>query len=196
MSVKKISDYDGGLLNHLEAVYRPGDHELAVEFLQALGLSVAEIKFTQTSTKRLVAVHPNANDRDPTQNVMYLYEMAPAHAELDAVMQKKLASDPELQGAMAKFREVVRQTPGGTPHFGLRYTSAKALEPVLENLQSKVSPALHERVTVKEMPPYDVKEGMPSIRQVFVYTDVITASPGGYGQLIELQVDRGKEGSA
>jgi hypothetical protein len=91
---------------------------------------------------------------------------------------------------MAKYRDIVRQYPGGTPHFGLRYTSAQTLEPVLENLQNKLSPALRERVTVKEMPPYDVKAGMPSIRQVFVYTDVITASPGGYGQLIELQVDR------
>jgi hypothetical protein len=192
MSVNKISEYDGGLLNHLETVYRPGDHELAVEFLEALGLSVTEIKFTKTSTKRLVAVHPNANDRDATNNVMYMYEMAPAQAELDAVIQKKIASDPELQGAMAKYRDIVRQTPGGTPHFGLRYTSAKALEPVLERLQTNLSPALRERVTVKEMPPYEAKEGMPSIRQVFVYTDVITGSPGGYGQLIELQVERGK----
>jgi hypothetical protein len=192
MSVKKISDYDGGLLNHLETVYRPGDHELAVEFLQALGLSVAEIKFTQTSTKRLVAVHPNADDRDATNNVMFLYEMAPAHAELDAVMQKKIASDPELNGAMTKYRDIVRQYPGGTPHFGLRYTSAKALEQVLQSLRSNLSAALRERVTVKEMPPYEPREGLPNIRQVFVYTDVITASPGAYGQLIELQIERGK----
>src|ERR1700710_1705073 len=116
--MKKISEYQGGLLNHLETVYRPGDHALAVEFLEALGMSVTEIKFSETSTKRLVAMHPNADDRDPSQNIMFLHEMAPAHAELDAVMQEKFGTDSELKSAMAKYREFVTQMPGGAPHFG------------------------------------------------------------------------------
>ena len=39
-----------------------------------------------------------------------------------------------------------------------------------------------------EQPPYPARPGVPNIRQVFVYSDVVTTSAAGAGQLIELQV--------
>lgn len=186
--MKRISEYGGVLLNHFEAMHRPGDRELATEFLGALNLAVVELSFTATS--KLIAVHIDQEDRDFTNNIIFLHQMGPAHAELDALIREKFQTDPELKAAYAQVRESMQKGPGGTPHFGLRYRAMDTLESVVDKLRNSVSDSLKERVTVTEMPAYPVKEGMPDIKQVFVYTDVITTSPAGYGQLIELQVER------
>lgn len=34
-------------LNHMEGIYRPGDRELTVELVEALGLVTANIQFTE-----------------------------------------------------------------------------------------------------------------------------------------------------
>lgn len=186
--MKRISEYSGVLLNHFEAMHRPGDRELAMEFLEALNLAVVELSFTATT--KLIAVHIDQDDRDYTNNVIFLHQMGPAHAALDALIQDRFKTDPELQAAYTQVRESMRTGPGGTPHFGLRYRSMEALESVMDQLRDKVSEPLKGRVTVTEMPAYPAKEGMPDIKQVFVYTDVLTTAPAGYGQLIELQVER------
>lgn len=186
--MQRISDYKGVLLNHLEMVHRPGDRDLAMEFARALNLHVAELAFTQANS--LIAIHPEDSDRDATSNIIYLHQMQPAHAEFDALVRQKIESDPELKQAQAKFQEILQTRPGGTPHFGIRYRSMDALDQVIDRLSRGLSHALKERVSLREMPPYKAREGMPNIRQVFVYTDVITTSPAIHGQLIELQVDR------
>ena len=63
--MKRFAEYEGGFLNHLEGFYRAEDRELAVELAQALELAVSEIRFTAQS-RPVTAVHPNADDRDPT----------------------------------------------------------------------------------------------------------------------------------
>lgn len=186
--MEKIADYSGMLLNHFEAVFRPGERALALEFSRALGLQADEMRFTEKSNP-LVAVHPNADDRDATNNVFYLHEMQPSQAKLDTLLREKIASDPELGQAMDEFRETVRTRSGGTPHFGIRYRSQDVLDNAVERLKAG-SPELASRVEVKEMPRYEPLPGLPDIRQVFVFTDIITASPGAYGQLIELQCER------
>jgi hypothetical protein len=189
--MKRISGYEGVLLNHLEAIYRPGDRELAVELVEALGLVATEITFTKSSNP-LIAIHPNADDPDSTNNVIFLYEMSPTQVQFEDLMQKKIAGDPELRDAMKSYRERARKIPASIPHFGLRYPSADALDPVVGRLQNNRSPALRERVAVVEMPAYEPIEGLPNIKQVFVYTDVFAAGPTTYGQAIELQVERGR----
>lgn len=187
--MKNISDYKGNLLNHLEGVYRPGDRPLVLELFEALNLVALEIKFTETM-KPLVAIHPNGEDRDATNNIIFLSEMSGPQLAFEDLMQKKIEADPEMNAAMADYRDRVTTRPSGIPHFGFRYPSKQALEAVIEKLKTTLSPALKDRVSVREAPPYPVMAGMPDIRQVFVYTDVFTAGPIAYGQLIELQVVR------
>jgi len=40
-----IGEYTGNLLNHVEALYRPGERELAVEFAEMLGCAVTDTGF-------------------------------------------------------------------------------------------------------------------------------------------------------
>lgn len=185
-----ISEYAGVLLNHCEAVYRPGDRELAKEFLAALGMAVREFSFTANSPSQMFAVHPEPTDQDPTTNIIFLHQMSSAQTALDDVLRKKFQTDPELTEAYAGWREFMTTAPGGTPHLGVRYRSMEAVDRIKETLADGLSSDLAKRVTVNEMAPYPARPGVPNIRQVFVYSDVLTTSMAGYGQLFELQVER------
>lgn len=187
--VKKISEYTGVMLNHLEAVYRPGDRQLAREFLTALGLHVQDFSYSEPDATQMLAIHFEPADKDSTNNIIFLHQMSPPQAAFDEQLRSALANNATLTDAKELFDETIRKYPGGTPHFGVRYRSMEELDQVVERLNS-VSNDLEPRVTVTEMAPYAPREGMPNIRQVFVQTDVITTSPAGFGQTIELQVER------
>lgn len=189
--MKRISEYEGSFLNHMEGIYRPGDRELAVELVEALGLVAAEIQFTENSRPTL-AVHPNPGDRDPTNNVFFLYEMPERQKKVIDLMEQKIAADPELRDAVQDYRETAAKMPAVMPHFGLRYGSAAELQKVMDRLEHELSPALKERVGVFEMPAYEPIDGLPDIRQVFVRTDVFSVGAAGFEQAIELQVDRSR----
>src|SRR6266581_6629967 len=101
--MNKMSDYEGGCLNHMEGIYRAEDRGLAIELAQALGLAVSEIQFTAKS-RPLLPVHPNANDRDPTNNVFFLYEMPEVQRRMVDLLKHRVKTDPELHAAMETYR--------------------------------------------------------------------------------------------
>lgn len=187
--MKKIGEYRGQLLNHFEAVYRPGDRQLAREFLTALGLYVEDYSAPDPDTDTMLGIHFEPSDRDATNNVIFLHRMSEAQAAFDAILRGRLQDDEALAEAQAQFLETVKLYPGATPHFGIRYRSMEAFDATVARLGS-VSEDLKQRVSVSEMPPYPSRPGMPDIRQVFVQSDVISTSPAGFGQTIELQVER------
>jgi hypothetical protein len=189
-AMKQISDYEGGLLNHLNLSYRAGDRPLALELVQALGLTAIETPITETMS--LIAAHPNAEDLDSGNNVIFLLELPPHQAELEAVIERKAASDPELAHALESCRERARSRPDRGSHFGVRCTSNEALDSIVNRLETGLSSALKARVCVVEMPPHEPVAGFANaVRQVFVHTDVVTTGATGLGQNIELQAVRG-----
>lgn len=187
--MQKIGEYNGQLLNHFEAVYRPGDRKLAREFLTALGLYVEDYSVPDPDGDTMLGIHFEPSDRDATNNVIFLHRMSEPQAAFDALLRSRLEGDAALADAQAQFLETVKLYPGATPHFGIRYRSMAALDETVARLGA-VSDALRQRVTVNEMPPYPSQPGLPDIRQVFVQSDVISTSPAGFGQTIELQVER------
>src|ERR1700712_1769374 len=153
MWVQRISEYGGKLLNHFEATYRPGERQLAQEFLVALGLEINDFGFSTPEATQMMGIHFEAADRDPTNNIIFLHQMSEPQAEFDAVLRDRLANDPELAAAQAKFLERVEKYPGGTPHFGIRYQSMAELDQTIERLEA-TGGDLQSRVKVMEMPPY------------------------------------------
>ena len=189
--MEKIADYEGSFLNHLEGFYRPGDRDLARELIVALGMIAADIRFTENSSPTL-AMHPNGNDRDPTNNVIFLYEMGAIQLRMLDAMDRAIANDEEFAAAISDYREAVRKMPPLMPHFGLRFHSSASLEAAVNRLQTQLSPALAARVSIWEVPPYKPIEGLPDIRQVFVRTDVFSIGYMTNEQAFELQVDRAR----
>jgi hypothetical protein len=188
--VKRISDYEGSLLNHLEGFYRAEDRDLALELMQALDLPTEEIRFTENS-RPVLAVHPNADDKDPTNNVLFLYVMPEPLRQVVDLIERKIAEDPELRETVGAFRELAEKAPPIMPHFGLRYRSEARLQVAMDRLEQELSPALKARVSVFEVPRYAPVKGLPDIRQVFVRTNVIAVGAAGFEQAIELQAERG-----
>jgi hypothetical protein len=189
--MQQISDYAGAFYNHMEGIFRPEDRELALELAEALGLTVQEIRFTATS-RPIIALHPNGEDKDPTNNVFFLFPMPEGQQKVLDLMKAKIAADPELDAAISEFREAAHRMPPMMPHFGLRYRSSAELKAVTDRIGNGLSPALKARVGLFEVPHYDPVGGLPDIRQVFVTTDVFTIGTAGFEQAIELQVDRAR----
>ena len=149
--MQNIREYQGQLLNHFEAVYRPGDRGLAREFLTALGLYVEDYSNPDPASDKMLGIHFNPEDRDATNNLIFLHKMSEPQAKFDALLRTKLADDVELAEAHGQFQDTVARYPGATPHFGIRYRSMEALDRVIERLDA-VSDELKTRVTVTEMP--------------------------------------------
>jgi hypothetical protein len=183
-----MTQHRGGLLNHLEALYRPGDRELAIEFVEALGCTTTDTDFATETGATYISVHPHGAELDPLNNVFYVSEMLPGQVRLEDMLRAKIDGDEALQQAIAGYREKARNFSFGIPHFGLRYPSVEALQPVVERLRDDISPALKERVTIHPMQVFESANGVPKVTQVFVYTDVVVTGSSALGQLIELQV--------
>jgi hypothetical protein len=186
--MEAIGDYRGGLLNHLELLYRPGDRELAIEFVEALGCTTTDTGFETETGASYISVHPNAGDVDQLNNVFYVSEMLPGQVRLEDLMREKIDGDEALQEALAGYREKAKSFPFGIPHFGLRYPSVESLDPVRARLSNGLSPALSPRVTVHPVQVFDATTSLPRVTQTFVYTDVVVTGSSALGQLIELQV--------
>jgi hypothetical protein len=183
-----MTKYRGGLLNHLEALYRPGDRELAIEFVEALGCTATDTGFATETGATYISVYPHGAEADPLNNVFYVSEMLPSQVALEDMLGAKIDGDEALQAAVAGYREKAKTFPFGIPHFGLRYPSLEAVLAVVERLQNGISPALKERVTIHPMQVFDSSGEVPKVTQVFVYNDVVVTGSSTLGQLIELQV--------
>src|SRR5260221_11556373 len=96
--MEKISDYKGQLLNHCEAVYRPGDRQIAVEFLTALGLYIEDYSAEPDSDKML-GIQFEPSDRDATNNIIFLHQMSAPQAAFDEMLRTRLAADVALRDA-------------------------------------------------------------------------------------------------
>lgn len=189
--MKKMAEYEGAFFNHMEGVYRSEDRNLAWELVEALGLVASEIRFTANS-RPLIAAHPNLEDRDPTNNVFFLYEMPAEQIAVLDLMKQKIDTDKYLREAVDAYRAKAHKMPPMMPHFGLRYGSTMALQNVMDTLENDVSPALQQRIALFEVPAYKPIDGLPDIRQVFLRTDVFFVGAAGFEQAIELQVDRNR----
>lgn len=184
-----ISDYSGTFLNHMEGHYRPGERALAAEFADALGLAVVEMQFTPTS-RPLLAAHFEGDDRDPTNNIVFLFEMPEVQQRVMAALDRQMEQDAELREAMEAYRDVAARMPAIMPHFGIRYRSEAEQAAVVDKLKTGISPELAKRLSVHEAPRYEPMPGLPDIKQVFVRTDVLSIGTAGFQQAIELQAVR------
>jgi hypothetical protein len=184
--MERISDYAGGLFSHVAAVYRPGERDVAVAFVEALGCAAADTRGMADSGSAFIAVHPNPEDRDPLNNVFYLSEMMPQQVALERAIRAGLGADPALAEALDAYRSATLASPASIPHFALNFPSMAALEPILARLED-LPPTLADRVRTKVFRPGDPGAMGKDCTIAFVYTDIIVSGMGGFGQLIELQ---------
>lgn len=185
--MEQIGAYEGNLLNHIEALYRPGERDLALALVEALGCSVSDTGFTGDGTESFLAIHPNPADPDIRNNAFYISPMRPEQQVLEESVARLARSDDSLRLALEEYRNAARTLPFGVSHFGLRYANEDALLAAVDRVRAGLSQRLGERLHVRVFHPRDGERPGASVTQAFVYQDVIVSGSFNYGQLIELQ---------
>jgi hypothetical protein len=184
------SGYNGKGLNHVEVLYQRGERELAMEFTRMLGCTPIPTPQVNETGSTYICVHPDDEDRDGMNNVLYLSEIRAPQHDLEQCLREKFAEDGELLDRVQAYRHKAEHLPYGIPHFGLRFPSFESIEPVLERLESCSDPAIKDRVKLLAIRPGDAEALTSNLIQAFVYTDIIATGLFCLGQVIELQAQR------
>ncbi len=185
--MNRIEQYQGNLLNHIEALYRPGERDLALALVEALGCSVSDTGFSGDGPESFLAIHPNPDDADIRNNAFYISPMRPEQQALEASLARLARDDGELRGALEDYRGAARTLPFGVSHFGLRYASEDALKEAFAKVRETLSERLGERLHQRIFLPEAGERAGATVVQGFIYQDVIVSGSFTYGQLIELQ---------
>lgn len=174
-----------GVLSHVEAQYRPGDRQLAIDLFEAMGCKTYDTGAKSPAGSTYISVHPDPGERG-LDNVLYLSEMPAAQCRLEDVLRQRIESDEELRVSRDLYRGMAHERPFGLSHIAVRYPSYESLQRVLSNLEDKLTPELKSRVTLKVFRPGDSEEiGWDSI-QAFIYTDLAVSGISAFGQVFEL----------
>jgi len=184
------SGYQGRGLNHVELLYQPGERALAIKFATLLGCATMETSQTNDTGSTYICVHPDADDRDMMNNIMYLSEMRAPQRKLEEVLRAKISADKELADATEIYRDRAKNHPFGVPHFGLRFPSFESIEPVLDRLERNDDPEMKGRYSLKVIRPDNAVSMTSQLIQAFVYTDIVATGLFSLGQVIELQAQR------
>jgi hypothetical protein len=190
MPMGLYSGYDGKGLNHIETLYQRGERDLAMGFARALGCTPIETRQVSERGSTYICVHPDDNDRDGMNNVLYLSEIRDPQYDLEQGLKARFAADGELSGLLDAYRHKATTNPFGIPHFGLRFPTFASIDPVLDALAACAA-EMPGRVRVKAVRPGDPECMSQELIQAFVYTDIIASGLFCLGQVIELQAQRG-----
>ena len=180
-----IAEYRGNMLNHVEALYRPGDRDIAIELGEVLGCVVVDTGIDAGQGSTFLAVHPNPDDLDVDNNAFYLSEITPEHAAVEEVLEGAQRADAGLRERVARYRAKALSWPFSIPHFGLRYQDEAEIEAVAQRF-ARASDRLKARARINVIRPGD-DGALTLFTQGFVYQDVVVAGSFLLGQLIELQ---------
>jgi hypothetical protein len=184
------SGYEGKGLNHVEVLYQRGERNLAMRFARLLGCAVIETGQVNETGSTYICVHPDENDQDGQNNVLYFSEIRVPQHELEQGLRKSFAADAGLAKLVDAYRHKAETLPYGIPHFGLRFPSFASIEPVLDRLENCTDPELKDRFKVMAMRPGDPRALTGDLIQAFVYTDIVATGLFCLGQVIELQAQR------
>jgi hypothetical protein len=190
MPMGLYSGYDGKGLNHVETLYQRGERALAMRFARMLGCTPVETPQMSERGSTYICVHPDDDDRDGMNNVLYLSEIRDPQYELEQGLKARFAADGELAELLGAYRDKATNKPFGIPQFGLRFPTFESIEPVLDALEGCTDPQMQGRFQVRAVRPSDPVAMSQDLIQAFVYTDIIASGLFCLGQVIELQAQR------
>lgn len=178
-----------GVLSHVEAIYRPGDRQLAIDLFEALGCTIYDTGTRSPAGSTYISVHPDPDDRSH-DNALYLSEMPAEQLGLDELLRRRIETDEELRASLDRYQGMAHERPYGLSHVAIRYPTFECIEQVLNNFEAQLTPALKSRLTLKVFRPGDNDELGPDSIQAFLYTDIAVAGISAFGQVIELSAYR------
>jgi hypothetical protein len=169
-------------LNHVEFVHRPGERALVRALFDLLGFGTME-----THDGRYVMGIIDAGETG-ADNFIAGREVRGEQWAFDQQLAAALKQEP-LASSHAQYRQMLRDKPQDGMHFGIHFDTAAQWERAVARIEAveRDQPALSGRVKLERA----FRPGDPdhefSLRQAFVWTDVISTGSLAFGQQIELQ---------
>ena len=177
----------GRRLNHVEFVHRPGEVDLVIDLFEALGCSCS---LTDGATfGRYVVVDLDGSRHGV--NDIFVSQAEPEQLALEDALRDRFASgDPELVALSGRFRALEKERPYRATHVGLRVPNVSDLDQVVARLQALCAGKLAGRLDLGRPITRTAEESeatMAPMKQIWIWTDVISTGLLAIGQQFELQ---------
>jgi len=171
----------GPRLNHVEFAHRPGEGPLAVLLFEALGCSCSVIDTPPYGAYVVVSLDGSPHG----QNDMFASEAEPEQLALEKAM-----AGAGIGSSIESFRTLQRERPYRVNHIGMRIPSVAALDENIARLQALASGKLKGRLELgfgMERSLEEARAGDMPVKQLWIWTDVISTGLLTVGQQFELQ---------
>lgn len=174
-------------LNHVEFAHRPGEGPLVIALFEALGCSCHQID-TPPYGKYVVV---RMDDSPHGENDIFVTEAEPEQLALEAALQRQIdGAASDVAAAATRFRLLQKERPYRATHIGIRVPSVSILDEVIQRLGSLAADRLAGRLDVGHTISRNAAEARSTsspMKQIWVWTDVISTGLLSLGQQIELQ---------
>ncbi len=171
----------GRRLNHVEFAHRPGEGELAVGLFEALGCECSVVDSPPYGKYIVVSLDGSPHG----ENDMFASQAEPEQLAFEEAIVGLMPGE-----AARGFRALQQQRPFRASHIGLRIPSVAALEAAIARLEELRGGALAGRLELgfgMERTLEEARATDTPIRQLWIWTDVISTGLLAVGQQIELQ---------
>jgi hypothetical protein len=174
-------------LNHVEFAHRPGEGDLAVSLFEALGCSCTRIDTPPYGAYIVVSLDGSPHG----QNDMFASQAEPEQLALEDALQSQIAADAGGIGkAAVGYRSLQRDKAFRATHVGMRMPSVTALDAVIERLAALAEGEMAGRLELGFMMERSLEEARATdtpVKQIWVWSDVISTGLLAVGQQFELQ---------
>lgn len=177
--VLTITADDYRRLTHVELLYRPGERLLAARLFALLGCHPRDSGGTWFTS----FIEPFTAD-DYANNVLYASEVSAEQWRLEQAIVSAAA------GPLSAYRELMRNSPQRSAHFGFRVPTERTFDELVARVQQAAldDPDLAGRVAVDGVyRPGKPGAIAPNMVQAFIWTDIVAAGLLPLGQHIEVQ---------
>jgi hypothetical protein len=168
-------------LNHVEFVHRPGERALVRALFDLLGFGTMETN----EGRYMIGIIDEATG---PENFIAGREVRGEQWAFDQQLIAALKQEP-LASSLADYRKMLLEKPQDGMHFGIHFDTAERWEQAVARVEAAeaIAPELSGRVRLERA----FRPGDPdhefSLRQAFVWTDLISTGSLAFGQQIELQ---------
>lgn len=174
-------------LNHVEFAHRPGEGALAVSLFEALGCSCTTVDTPPYGAYIVVSLDGSPHGL----NDMFASEAEPEQLALEDSLAAGIAADEAGLGeAVSRYRSLQRDKAFRATHVGMRIPTVAALDNVITRLGALAGGKLAGRLELGFTMERSLEEARASdtpVKQIWVWTDVISTGLLAVGQQFELQ---------
>lgn len=172
-------------LSHAELVHRPGERQLAHDFLSLLGI---ELEDAMGGRFMMAVVDKESYVPQDFENFFGGSEVHSEQWAFEEALIEALREGGKLAESFRAYQDRLDRDPTSGMHIGIHFPEIEAWEATVARLQGLEQdfPALSGRVRIASLTRPGNPGSFPPLYQCFVWTDIISAGSLAIGQRFEL----------